>query len=71
MMGAVGLFLPAQNWLWLFGMFILAMILSGLIIMTARRMAGSDDSGWHVMRLNVLPMALPIALTTLIAFVWT
>lgn len=62
---ATALFMPLDR-LGMLGLaFVLAVILSMIVIGAVRGAIGSDDSAWACLRKRIIPMAVPIALTGL------
>ena len=63
LMAATALFLPADQPLWMLGLFFACVIGALILFGLARMFAGSETSGWAVLRKRVIPMAAPIAAT--------
>ncbi|MEL6838337.1 MAG: prepilin peptidase [Pseudomonadota bacterium] len=64
-MGGVALFMPVVNGFIIAPVFIVAMLVCTFAVVQIRKIAGSEDSAWHVLANPVIPMSLPIGITAL------
>lgn len=62
----LALFVPWAVGLKALGAFLGLLFVTTFLIVQIRKAVGSEESNWHVMSHNVLPMSLPIGLTGLV-----
>lgn len=64
------LFLPMDHPVKIVGLLLLTLFIGGLLVNMIRAKYGSDDSKWKVMRDRVMPLSLPVTVTSLIGIFW-
>lgn len=70
LMAAAALFLPMERGFALFGILLVAMFCMGFAVNMLRRVAGSEDSTWAVLKSPVMPLSLPVCATGLLGMFW-
>lgn len=68
LMTGIALFVPLSMGLKAIFVFVAALFASTFVIVMLQKIAGSDDSNWHVLSKRVLPMSLPLGVTGLAVF---
>lgn len=70
LMSGTALFVPLGVAHYALGVFIAALVLGGVIIVVLRSILGAEDSAWHVLAKNVMPMSIPIGATYAAVMLW-
>lgn len=68
LMTGIALFVPWGNGLNALFVFVGALFVGTFVIVMLRKAVGSQDSQWHVLAKNVLPMSVPLGITGLAVF---
>lgn len=62
LMTGIALFVPWDKGWYALGVFVGALFVIAFVIINLRKMVGSEDSKWHILAKNVLPMSLPLGI---------
>ncbi len=64
------LFLPFSRTFAIFMILLVSMFFMGLIVTLMRGAFGNENSKWRVLKDRVMPMSLPVTVTSLLAMFW-
>ncbi|SFS12320.1 Flp pilus assembly protein, protease CpaA [Yoonia litorea] len=67
LLGGTVLFVPLSKAFFTFLAFLAYFFICAFVVIQIRKLAGSEDSKWHVMAKQVIPLSLPIGLAGLTA----
>lgn len=70
LMAGLALFVPLDEAFYAFLIFMATLFVGVLLVIMLRNTVGSEDSKWHMLSKNVMPMTLPIAAAGLAVFFW-
>ncbi len=67
LMTGLALFVPLENGWGILAVYVGTLFVTAFVVIQLRKAVGSEQSSWHVMAKNILPMSVPIGLTGLAA----
>ncbi len=68
LMTGLALFIPLSKAVMALVVFIASLFVGVVLVLFLRNMIGSEESKWHVLAKNIMPMSLPIFATALAVF---
>jgi prepilin peptidase CpaA len=70
LLAGAALFMPVGRPMAILGILLAALFLMGLVVTLARKWFGHEDSKWKVLSARLMPLSLPVTVTSLLAMFW-
>ena len=70
LLAGAALFLPMGKAWAMFGLLLVSLFALGLVVTLVRAAIGHEDSKWTVLKKRVMPLSLPVTVTSLLGLFW-